>query len=120
MRKLLPHLAILFLLLMALLGRAQEIQISGRVVDAATKDPIPFSSVRLCEAKELVTSDEMGYFQIANTFGKGLDTLTVTVFVSLHELLSVQVKVMGKDPVVVNVTGGGLTDVDGEPFKFQL
>lgn len=70
----------LLLLLLPLLGRAQEIQISGRVVDAATKDPIPFSSVRLREAKELVTSDEMGYFQIANTFGKGLDTLTVTAF----------------------------------------
>ena len=34
--------------------------------------------------------------------------------------MSVQVNDTGKDPVVVNVTGGGFAEVELAPFKFQL
>ncbi len=62
MKKLLPQLALLFLLLLPLLGRAQEVRISGRVVDAVTKAPIPFVSISLLLEDVGALSDEAGYF----------------------------------------------------------
>ena len=58
----LPKLALLFLLLLPLLGRAQEIRISGRVMDAGTKKPIPFVSITMLEEDARTLSDEAGYF----------------------------------------------------------
>lgn len=53
-------------------------------------------------------------------FTDGASTLTVTVLVSLQLLLSVQVNVTGKEPVVLNVTGGGFAEEEVEPLRFQL
>ena len=63
MKKLLPQLAFVFLLLLPLLGRAQETHISGRVVDAGTKDPVPFASVILRSPDIGALTDEQGFFQ---------------------------------------------------------
>lgn len=56
-------MGLLVLLLLPLLGRAQEIRISGRVVDGDTQEPIPFVSINPREAGEGTLSDESGYFQ---------------------------------------------------------
>lgn len=58
-----PYL-ILFLLLLPLFGRAQEYCISGRVVDAKTKEPIPFASIWLRRQETSGLSNEKGYFQL--------------------------------------------------------
>ncbi|GAA4033979.1 hypothetical protein GCM10022409_17830 [Hymenobacter glaciei] len=60
----LPKIALLFLLLLPLLGRAQEIWISGRVVDAKTKQPIPFASLGLLNTGAAALTNENGYFQL--------------------------------------------------------
>ena len=59
MRQLLP-----ILLLLPLLGHAQENRISGRVVDAKTKEPIPFASISLRAAGTGALTNESGYFQL--------------------------------------------------------
>ena len=65
MKKLLPQIAlVLLLLLLPLLGRAQEIRITGRVVDAATKEPVPFASLSLFKSETGALTDESGNFQI--------------------------------------------------------
>ncbi len=57
-------MVLMFLLLLPLLGRAQEIRISGRVVDAGTKDPVPFASLSLFKSETGALTDELGNFQI--------------------------------------------------------
>lgn len=64
MKNVLPKIALGFLLLMPLLGRAQEIRISGRVVDAKTKEPIPFASISMRAAGAGALTNESGYFQL--------------------------------------------------------
>ena len=60
----LPQIVLSFLLILPLLGRAQEIRISGRVVDAATKEPVPFASLSLFKSDTGALTDESGNFQI--------------------------------------------------------
>ena len=57
-------MAFVFLLLLPLLGRTQEYQVNGRVVDAATKQPIPFASLALSKANAGALTSENGYFQL--------------------------------------------------------
>ncbi|MET4075591.1 carboxypeptidase-like regulatory domain-containing protein [Hymenobacter sp. UYCo722] len=68
-----PKITLVFLLLLPLLGRAQEIRISGRVVDAQTKEPIPFASIGLREAGTL--TNESGYFRMVESIGYKQDSL---------------------------------------------
>ena len=75
MKKLLLKIALLFLLLLPLLGRAQEIRISGRVVDAKTKQPIPFVSIFLREEGTGALANEEGYFQIETLLKSQQDSL---------------------------------------------
>ena len=76
MKKRLPQISLLFLLLLPLLGRAQEIRITGRVVDAKTKKPIPFASICLHEIEIGTLSNERGYFQITGELKNQQDSLT--------------------------------------------
>ena len=64
MKKLLPQIGLLFLLLLPLLGRAQEVRISGRVVDAATKKPIALASLKLRNEHAEGLTDGKGHFQL--------------------------------------------------------
>ena len=57
-------ITLLFLLLLPLLGRAQESRITGRVVDANTKEPIPFASIGLLKEGNGALTNEKGYFQV--------------------------------------------------------
>ena len=59
------------MLLWPMLGHAQENKITGRVVDAQTKDPLPFASVSLREEGTGALTNEYGYFQLA-----GLERIT--------------------------------------------
>lgn len=77
MKKLLPQLGLLFLLLLPLLGRAQEIRISGRVVDAETKAPIPYVSISLLDEESGALSDEEGYFHFLTSARSTKDSLIV-------------------------------------------
>ena len=67
----------LLLLLLPLLGRAQEIRISGRVVDAKTKEPVPFASIGLRKEGTGALSNEFGYFQLACLEKNSHDSLVV-------------------------------------------
>ncbi len=67
----------MFLLLLPLLGWAQEIHITGRVVDAKTKEPIPFASLSLLKASAGALTGENGYFQLIRPDGFKQDSLVV-------------------------------------------
>ena len=73
----LPILAYMFLLLLPLLGRAQETRISGHLIDAVTKDPIPFASLGLLKEDVGALSNEFGYFQFTGLRKHGQDSLIV-------------------------------------------
>ena len=77
MKKLLPQIAFLFLLLLPLLGRAQEVQISGRVVDAVTKKPVPFVLIHV-GGDSVVRSNGRGYFHLWGLKNKNQDSLLFT------------------------------------------
>lgn len=64
MKNPLSRLALQFLLLLPLLGYAQPKRITGRVVDANTKDPIPFTSLALLRAGTGALANENGDFQL--------------------------------------------------------
>ena len=57
--------AFLALLLFSTPSWAQESRITGRVVDAKTKDPIPFASIGLREEQTGALTNEYGFFQLA-------------------------------------------------------
>lgn len=78
MRNPLPQIAFQLLLLLPLLGRAQETRITGRVVDAKTKDPVPFASIGLREEGTGSLTNEFGYFQLAGLKKSSHDSLVVT------------------------------------------
>ncbi|WP_072008475.1 carboxypeptidase-like regulatory domain-containing protein [Hymenobacter sp. IS2118] len=78
MKKLLSKIALVFLLLLPLLGRAQETRISGWVVDSATKEPVPFASISLQQTDKGVLSNEKGYFQIQGVLKNQQDSLVCT------------------------------------------
>ena len=72
------HFLALFLLLLApALGWAQENRITGRVVDAKTKDPVPFASIGLREEGTGALTNEYGYFQLAGLEKTNQDSLIV-------------------------------------------
>ena len=68
---------LLCLLLLPLLGRAQEVRISGRVVDALTKEPLPSTSVSLLNAGVGSLTDEFGRFQLASSKPFQLDSVRI-------------------------------------------
>jgi hypothetical protein len=63
----LKHLLLLLFLavLCPTFGWAQENRITGRVVDAQSKDPIPFASIGLREEQTGALTNEYGFFQLA-------------------------------------------------------
>ena len=79
MKKLLPQIASLFLVLMPLLGRAQENRVSGQLIDIKTKQPVPFASVSLRNAGTGALSNEQGQFQLAGFAGKQDSIIVMTL-----------------------------------------
>ena len=77
MRKLLQIVSFGLLLLLPLLGLAQQNRITGRVVDAKTKEPIPFASIGLLKAGTGVLTNEKGYFQLAGLDKSKQDSLVL-------------------------------------------
>lgn len=77
MKKLLPQIGLLFLLLLPLLGRAQEVQISGRVVDAKTKASIPSTSISLRNSGIGALTDEFGSFRLTSLKSFQQDTFVI-------------------------------------------
>src|SRR6476469_6023253 len=77
MMKRLPFLALWILLLLPALSWAQENRITGRVVDAKTKDPVPFASIGLREEGTGALTNEYGYFQLAGLEKTSQDSLIV-------------------------------------------
>ena len=77
MMKRIPFLALWVLLLLPVLSWAQENRITGRVVDAKTKDPVPFASIQLREEGTGALTNEYGYFQLAGLEKTSQDSLIV-------------------------------------------
>ncbi len=77
MMKRIPVLAFWALLLLPALGWAQENRVTGRVVDAKTKDPVPFASISLREEGTGALTNEYGYFQLAGLEKSSQDSLIV-------------------------------------------
>ena len=77
MMKRIPFLALWVLLLLPALSQAQENRITGRVVDAKTKDPVPFASISLREEGTGALTNEYGYFQLAGLEKTSQDSLIV-------------------------------------------
>ena len=90
MKKRLPQNCLLVLLLLPLLGRAQEVRISGRVVDAKTKEPVPFVSLSLLKRGVGTLTDERGQFELNDPISPGGDSLVVAT--QGYEPYSVPVK----------------------------
>ena len=74
MKKTLPKI-FLTCLVLPLLVCAQQSHISGRVLDAQTKEPIPFASIGLRETGAGVLTNESGYFQRLEADGFTQDSL---------------------------------------------
>ncbi len=77
MMKRIPFLVLWVLLLLPALSWAQENRITGRVVDAKTKDPVPFASISLREEGTGALTNEYGYFQLAGLEKTSQDSLIV-------------------------------------------
>jgi hypothetical protein len=77
MMKRIPFLALWVLLLLPALSWAQENRITGRVVDAKTKDPVPFASISIREEGTGALTNEYGYFQLAGLEKTSQDSLIV-------------------------------------------
>lgn len=65
------------LLLMPAFSQAQEMRITGRVVDAKTKEPVPFASIGLLKAGAAALTNQQGYFQLAGLEKDSQDSLIV-------------------------------------------
>ena len=88
MKKRLPQISLLVLLLLPLLGRAQEYRINGRVTKANTKEPIPFVSVGLRAAGTGGLTDKNGYFQMVTSDEFKTDSLVfMTLGYKRHSVL---------------------------------
>lgn len=88
MKKPLLQFAVLFLLLLPLLGCGQGNRITGRVVDAKTKEPIPFASIGLLKEGTGGLTNEKGYFQITSLTKSEQDSLIfMTLGYNRHALL---------------------------------
>lgn len=77
MKKPLLQFAVLFLLLLPLLGRAQEIRISGQIIDLVTKKPIPFVLIRV-EGDSVARSNRKGHYHLWGLKNKNQDSLLFT------------------------------------------
>jgi hypothetical protein len=77
MKKLLPQISLLFLLLLPLLGRAQEGWVSGQVIDAATKKPVEFASMSMRNAQTGALTDLQGRFRLSGLSRDKPDSLIV-------------------------------------------
>jgi hypothetical protein len=77
MMKRIHFLALWVLLLLPTLGWAQENRITGRVIDAKTKDPVPFASIGLREEGTGALTNEYGYFQLAGLEKTSTDSLII-------------------------------------------
>ncbi len=82
--------ALSFLLLLPLLGRAQEVRINGRVVDAKTKQPVPFASLGLRDTDIGALSNEDGYFQLLKPGVFKQDSLVVMTLGYVRKALFVE------------------------------
>ncbi len=110
MKKLLPQLGLLCLLLLPLLGWAQEVRISGRVVDAVTKMPVPFASLGLRDTDIGALSNEEGYFQMEGSLRNQQDSLicmtlgycrkAVLIKTGQTTLLQIEMEPRPFDPVI--------------------
>ncbi|WP_210517126.1 carboxypeptidase-like regulatory domain-containing protein [Hymenobacter terricola] len=70
----------MILLLLPAPGKAQQYRITGRVVDAKTKEPIPFASIGLLKEGTEALTNEKGYFQLTSLTKSEQDSL---VFMTL-------------------------------------
>ena len=77
MKNLIPKTALVFLLLVPLLGHAQQNRITGRVVDAKTKEPIPFAAIGLLREGTGGLTNENGYFQLVDSGELKPDSLII-------------------------------------------
>ncbi len=64
-------------LVLPLLGFSQEAKITGRIVDDASKEPIPFASIGLKEEQTGALTNEYGFFQMAMPQKNPQDSLVV-------------------------------------------
>jgi hypothetical protein len=80
----------LLLLLLPLLGRAQQVHITGRVVDAKTKEPIPFASLGLLNAGADTLANENGYFQLLEPSVFKQDSLVLMTLGYVRQALLVE------------------------------
>ena len=121
MKKLLLQLALLFLLHLPLLGWAQEVRISGRVVDAITKEPIPFASLSLLKSETGTLTDEFGNFQITGKEQFAEDSLTVKTLGYYPSTLVVKLKDSGNLTVELergHVSRQKLTEINKFPYGY--
>ena len=70
-------LLVLFTIFLPALSWAQEGRITGRVVDAVTKDPIPFASIGLLDEQTGALTNEYGFFQLATPIKAMDDSIIV-------------------------------------------
>lgn len=105
MKKPLLQFAVLFLLLLPLLGRAQENVvggISGRVVDANTKAPIPSTSISLRNSGIGALTDEHGRFRLADL--KLLQQDSIVIINLAYENYSELVRMDNSKELVIELT----------------
>ena len=97
----LPQIVLSFLLILPLLGRAQEIRVSGRVVDAKTKEPIPFVSLSLIKRNVGSLTDERGQFELNDPLSPGDDSLWVAT--QDYEPYCKPIKVRSAENIVIEL-----------------
>lgn len=102
MGKRLSRISLLFLLLLPLLGRAQEMWVSGRVVDAATKKPVEYASMSLRNAQTGALTDLQGRFRLAGLSRDQPDSLIVMTLP--YERYAIAVSAAKCTDLVVEVT----------------
>jgi CarboxypepD_reg-like domain len=70
-------LSLFALVLLPVLGFAQDAKMTGRIVDEKTKEPIPFASIGLKEEQTGALTNEYGFFQMAMPQKNQQDSLVV-------------------------------------------
>jgi hypothetical protein len=115
---------IAFTLLLPALGFAQDNKVSGRVVDAKSKEPIPFASIAIGTGEDQIgaLTNEYGFFQLALGGKPNQDSLIVMALGYFRKSVAIKKGTTMTDLIIevpkrvvelanVNVTGGKVKDL---------
>ncbi len=81
-------------------GKAQDIEITGLILDAESKEPIPFANIALKEIYKGTASNDIGEFYFK------IDSLPMVLVISHLSYEPVEIEIINDDKLVIELTPG--------------